>query len=155
MNNNEHIIRHYDLLIEENNDPFYDSETMQNYMNKWDGAKFINALKLTKTQNVLEIGIGTGRLAKKTAIDCKNFYGIDISPKTAARAKQNLSYLNNVNIICGDFLSYDFNMKFDTIYSSLTFMHIKKNNLHLQKSPHCSQKTVYLSYQQTKIQAIT
>ncbi len=57
------IIEHYDKLIEENNDPFRDPQILQDYMNKWDGSAFIDAMQLDKTKHVLEIGVGTGRLA--------------------------------------------------------------------------------------------
>ncbi|BCR36320.1 hypothetical protein [Mariniplasma anaerobium] len=33
-------VKHYDMLIEENNDPVYDSEEMKEYMKKWDGQSF-------------------------------------------------------------------------------------------------------------------
>ena len=74
---------------------------------------------------ILEIGVGPGRLAVRAAPLCGEFVGIDISPKTVKRAKENLSEYKNVNIICADFLSFNFDRKFDVIYSSLTFMHIE------------------------------
>ena len=80
------IIEHYDKLIDENNDPVYDSEPLREYMNKWDGQVFVDAMKLDKHKTVLEIGIGTGRLALKTAPLCRKFFGIDISPKTLWKA---------------------------------------------------------------------
>lgn len=119
------VIEHYDKLIDENNDPVYDPEPLKEYMNKWDGQVFIDAMKLDKHKTVLEIGIGTGRLALKTVPLCKNFFGIDISPKTIERAAQNLSQYQNVELICADFITYDFSTAFDVVYSSLTFMHIQ------------------------------
>lgn len=121
----EDVIRHYDSLVEQNNDPVFDPPELQKYMNKWDGERFIEKIRLTPESNVLEIGIGTGRLALKTAPFCNNLYGIDISPKTIERAKENLKSFQNVNLICDDFLTVEFKEKFDGIYSSLTFMHIK------------------------------
>lgn len=50
---------------------------------------------------------------------------IDFSPKTIQRTKENLSASQNVRLICGDFMSYEFQSSFDVIYSSLTFMHIE------------------------------
>ena len=76
------VIEHYDKLIDENNDPVYDPEPLKEYMNKWDGQVFIDAMKLDKHKTVLEIGVGTGRLAVKTIPLCKEFFGIDISTKT-------------------------------------------------------------------------
>ena len=61
------VKEHYDLLIEEGNDPVYDNERLKDYMNKWDGQIFIESMKLNKNKTVLEIGVGTGRIAVKTA----------------------------------------------------------------------------------------
>ena len=117
--------KHYDLLIEERNDPVHDPEPLKEYMDKWDGQKFIDKMQLNKNKSVLEIGVGTGRLATRTAPLCGEFYGIDISPKTIAKAKSNLIKFENVTLICADFLNYIFDQSFDVIYSSLTFMHIE------------------------------
>ena len=82
-------------------------------------------MQLSKDKTVLEIGVGTGRLAVRTAPHCKEFYGIDISPKTIKGAEKNLEQWENVNLICDDFMTHNFNVSFDVVYSSLTFMHIK------------------------------
>lgn len=119
------IITHYDKLIDENNDPFRDPPILQEYMNKWDGQLFIDSMKLDKTKSVLEIGVGTGRIAAKTAPDCLKFTGIDISPKTIARAEENLIDHKNIQLICSDFSEYIFSETFDVIYSSLTIMHFR------------------------------
>lgn len=119
------VIEHYDKLIEEKNDPVYDPKPLKEYMDKWDGQVFIDAIELDKTKNILEIGVGTGRIAIKTVPLCKNFYGIDISPKTIDRARHNLSIYQNIELICDDFMQHNFSVCFDTVYSSLTFMHIK------------------------------
>ncbi len=119
------ITYHYDLLIDENNDPVYDSEELKSYMDEYDGESFIKSLKLSKVKTVLEIGVGTGRLALKVIPHCRHFTGIDISPKTVKRAKENLKDFNNFEILLGDYTEYEFLSKFDIIYCSLTFMHIK------------------------------
>ena len=119
------VITHYDLLIEENNDPFRDPPALVEYMNRWDGDAFIKALSLTVAKNVLEIGIGTGRIAIKVAPHCMHLTGIDISPKTIARAKENLKRCSNVSFVCADFNTYSFERSFDVIYSSLTMMHFE------------------------------
>ena len=124
---------HYDMMIDEGNDPDYDPEPLKEYMNKWDGERFIEEMKLTKDKSVLEIGIGTGRLALKVSPKCKTLVGIDVSPKTINCAKDNLKYFKNVTLICDDFLTYDFNEKFDVIYSSLTFMHIENKQEAINK----------------------
>ncbi len=119
------IIEHYNKLIEENNDPVHDSKPLKDYMDKWDGQKFIESMQPDKSKSVLEIGVGTGRIAIKVAPLCQRFVGIDISPKTIARACKNLSSIHNVKLICDNFMSFDFVERFDVIYSSLTFMHIE------------------------------
>ncbi len=118
------VIKHYDKLIDEGNDPVFDPKPLREYMNKWDGPAFIEKMCLDESKTVLEIGVGTGRLAINVAPRCKSFVGIDISPKTIARAKENLTF-NNIKLICDDFLCYDFKETYDIIYSSLTFMHIE------------------------------
>ncbi len=119
------VITHYDLLIDENNDPFRDPPALQEYMNGWDGDLFLKSLELSKNKNVLEIGIGTGRVATKVAPHCMRLTGIDISPKTIERAKENLKDYSNISFVCGDFNDYNFVETFDVIYSSLTKMHFK------------------------------
>lgn len=119
------VINHYDSLIDEDNDPFRDPPMLQEYMSQWDGQRFIEALELTKNKKVLEIGIGTGRIAVKVAPFCMTLTGIDISPKTIERAKENLKEYKNISFICDDFSDYQFSETFDVIYSSLTMMHFK------------------------------
>ena len=127
------VIEHYNKLIDENNDPARDPKPLRDYMDKWDGGKFIDSMQLDKSKSVLEIGIGTGRLAIKVAPKCKILYGIDISKKTIDRSAENLSMYQNINLICGDFMSFEFEEQFDVIYSSLTFMHIQDKLSAIQK----------------------
>lgn len=128
------VARHYDLLIDADNDPVHDPETLQAYMNLWDGAGFIAKLQLDHTKAVLEIGVGTGRLAVRTAPLCKTFCGIDLSPKTILRARENLSSFGNVELRLGDFMNEDFGRMFDVVYSSLTFMHIQNKQEAIRKA---------------------
>lgn len=128
------IIEHYDLLIDENNDPVHDTKLLREYMNRWDGLVFIDKMKLNTDKSVLEIGVGTGRLAIRTAPLCEKFVGIDISPKTVDRARENLSEQSNATILLGDFLTFDFNEAFDVIYSSLTFMHFENKQCAVDKA---------------------
>lgn len=129
----EDIIKHYDKLIDENNDPVHDPKPLRDYMDKWDGLTFVDQLLLNSEKTVLEIGVGTGRLGVRVAPLCKSFCGIDISPKTVERARLNLANIQNANLVCGDFLAYDFDMSFDVIYSSLTFMHIEQKQEAINK----------------------
>ncbi len=119
------IKSHYDLLIEENNDPFRDPPVLQKYMDSWDGQAFLDMMELDETKTALEIGVGTGRLAVKTAGRCRHLTGIDLSAKTIERAKENLQHCPNISLICGDFTDYPFEETYDVIYSSLTMMHFR------------------------------
>lgn len=120
------VSKHYDNLIDEGQDPVHDPKPLKEYMNKWDGQVFIDKMQLDKTKSVLEIGVGTGRIAVNVAPRCKDFTGIDISEKTIAQAKKNIKrgLFRKPELICADFLEFNFKNKFDVVYSSLTFMHI-------------------------------
>ena len=128
------VITHYNMLIDEENDSYRDPPLLQSHMDKWDGKIFIDALKLSGSENVLEIGIGTGRLAAKTAPLCKALTGIDISPKTSERAKENLKAHSNIKYICADYMSYGFEEKYNVIYSSLTSMHFEDKHAFISKT---------------------
>ena len=116
---------HYDKLVDEGNDPVHDSEPLKKYMDNWDGQQFIDDMQLSGNEAVMEIGVGTGRLAIKVCGICREFYGIDISAKTIEAAKKNLFHYSNVHLICDNFLEWKADVEFDVIYSSLTFLHIK------------------------------
>ncbi len=128
------IKTHYDLLVEENNDPFRDPPVLQKYMDSWDGQAFLDLMELDQSKTVLEIGVGTGRLAAKTAGRCRHLTGIDISPKTIARARENLRHYSNISLICADFMDYLFTETFDVIYSSLTMMHFENKKSVITKA---------------------
>ena len=121
----DNISRHYDLLIENGNDPVLDCKELADYMDKWDGKEFINLLDLDAYKTVLEIGCGTGRIAKKIIKQCKKYVGIDISSKTVDVARNHFKDFNNASFINDDFLKYKDTEKYDVIFSTLTFMHIK------------------------------
>lgn len=118
------VAYYYDRLIMDENDPVHDPSPLKEYMDKWDGNNFLDELKLYKNKDVLEVGVGTGRLAVKTCTSCKSFTGIDLSSKTIERAKTHLSVFKNVTLLLDDFMEHNFTAKYDIVYSSLTFMHI-------------------------------
>lgn len=117
------VAKYYDILIDEGQDPVHDPKILKDYMDRWDGQLFIDKMQLDRTKSVLEIGVGTGRIAVKVAPNVLSFTGIDISKKTVEVAKKNIK---NASLICADFLRFDFDSTFDVVYSSLTFMHIKE-----------------------------
>ncbi len=125
--------RHYDLLIAENNDPVLDPPALSAYMDGWDGPAFLALLALTGIENVLEIGMGTGRLTLRVAPHCMHLTGIDLSAASVARAAQHLAPFHNVDLRCGDFLTCTFHRSFDLIYSSLTMLHIREKDAAVRK----------------------
>ena len=115
---------YYDALLAAGQDPVLDPPALKEYMDGWDGDVFLSQLMLSPSSSVLEIGIGTGRLAVRTAPLCGRFLGLDIAPETVACARMHLSGFSHAEALCADFLSYQFSDRFDVVYSSLTWMHI-------------------------------
>lgn len=119
-------------LIEEGNDPVLDASPLREYMDKCDGKEFLENLMLGAEKEVLEIGVGTGRRQFAQLRSAKKFSGIDFSEKTLERAKNHLTS-KNIELICADFLEYEFSGQFDVIYSTLTFMHIAQKQRAYEK----------------------
>jgi ubiquinone/menaquinone biosynthesis C-methylase UbiE len=129
------VLQHYDTLISENNDPVHDSIPLKRYMDKWDGELFLKELNLKMDSSVLEIGVGTGRLALKVLEQgCGHFSGIDLSAKTLSRTKENLEEYHNFDLYCGDYLESPVHDNYDIIYSSLTFFHISNKKEAIEKT---------------------
>jgi len=116
---------HYDLLIAEGNDPVLDPPALADYMNGWDGDALFEALCLRPDSRVLEIGVGTGRLALRTLNrGIGSFTGIDLSEATLSAARAHLAAYPNLSLMQGEFPQDAPSGPFDRIYSSLTFLHI-------------------------------
>lgn len=145
MNAENEIRAHYDALVDEGNDPVCDPPALRAYMDRWDGTPFLQALSCHGEESVLELGVGTGRLACRVVPRCKRFVGMDLSPKSLARAKEHLAAYAHVHLICADFMAWDteaarevevraaFSEGFDVIYSSLTFLHVSDKRAACQK----------------------
>lgn len=119
------VKEHYDYLIRIGDDPFRDDELTRKYMDRWTGENFFDLLELSKQKQVLEIGVGTVRLAKIVLEKgCKSFTGIDISKDTLKRTEVNLSNFKNIIFLNDDVVMHAFTEKYDVVYSALTFMHI-------------------------------
>ena len=101
---------YYDFLIDDGNDPVLDPPELKEYMNKWDGEEFIQAMRLDRCCSVLEIGVGTGRIAVRVLPLCKVLYGIDISPKT-------------IKYVCGENIE---------LYEDGEYAYIKDGKLHIE-----------------------
>ncbi|OPA75359.1 methyltransferase type 11 [Paenibacillus selenitireducens] len=118
-------LEHYEMLIDEGNDPLQDPPLLQAYMNRWDGPIFFDALK-ADNKIVLEVGVGTGRLANSVLnAGCQFLVGIDISKKTLDRARSNLSAFSNIELVMADINDFIRPGTFDLAYSVLTFLHIE------------------------------
>ena len=116
---------HYDRLIDEGNDPVLDPPVLAEYMDGWDGDALLEELGLTTACRVLEIGVGTGRLALRVLErGCAAFTGMDLSEKTLETARRHLAAYENVRLMQGEFPQDVPEGSFDRIYSSLTFMHV-------------------------------
>lgn len=125
---------HYDLLIAEGNDPVLDPPELAAYMDGWDGEALMQALDLTPDCRVLEIGVGTGRLAIRVLKrGCGRFTGIDLSEPTIQAARGHLTSFPNATLLAGEFPGEAPDGPFDRIYSSLTFLHIAKKREACQK----------------------
>jgi len=127
MDNIATTIEHYDMLIDENCDPFRDGEILKEFMKRWDGDSFYNSLNLTNEKVVLEVGVGTGRVAQNVLdIGCKSLTGLDNSSKTIERVKENLlGRYNNVELLLRNIEDFSRENYYDVAYSVLTFMHIE------------------------------
>lgn len=152
----EEVIFHYNSLVDENNDPVHDPDPLKLYMDKWDGTEFLNDLEIDYRKTVLEIGVGTGRLAIKVCGNCGHFTGIDCSDKAILRAEENMQGLRSKQLICADFMTYLFDKKFDVIYTSLTFMHIEEKEKAIHKIAELLSETgrFVLSIEKTKCDVI-
>ena len=127
------VATYYDALLAEGQDPVLDPPVLKEYMDGWDGDRMIAKMHLSPDASVLELGVGTGRLAVRVAPLCGRFLGVDIAPETAKRAAAHLDAFPNASVLCADFLTYPFSERFDIVYSSLTWMHIEQKTAAFQK----------------------
>ena len=127
------VAAYYDALLAEGQDPVLDPPVLKSYMDGWDGEVFLEKMHIAPTFSVLEVGVGTGRLAVRVAPRCGRFLGVDIAPETAKCAAAHLGAFPNASVLCADFLTYPFSEQFDVVYSSLTWMHIEQKAMALEK----------------------
>ena len=92
-------LEHYERCIDEGIDPCKGNPQLQRYMVGWGGARFFELLGDLNGKAVLEIGVGTGRPARRALTrGCSSFTGVDVSPKTISRARHNLNGFVNGSI---------------------------------------------------------
>jgi SAM-dependent methyltransferase len=123
---------HYDRLADAGNGR-NDPPFLQEYMTCWDGPLFYDLLGDLGDEDVLEVGIGTGRIARQILQHgCRHLTGLDISPKTLAAAREDLVGFTNLELILADIAEFRRDMSFDVVCSVLTFMHIQNKPQALQ-----------------------
>jgi len=88
---------------------------------------------------VLDIGCGNGSVAYDIARKAKKVVGIDIDEENIGIAKKNF-FLDNIDYICGDILSWDFRQKFDVVVLSNVLEHIEKRVELLKKIKNLGEK---------------
>lgn len=88
-------------------------------------------IHLNGGENVLEIGVGIGRILKPLAElrPQTEFYGVDVSDEMIAQGKDRMKSLPNVHLFknSGTDLSIFQNDMFDVIYSYIVFQHIPRS----------------------------
>lgn len=70
---------------------------------------------LSKTQNVLELGAGYGRIVRELAPYCNNILGVDISKNSVELGRKYLNDYPNANMMVMDVHKMDFPNSFDVI----------------------------------------
>lgn len=128
---------HYDRLAEmgngRNDPPF-----MQEYMARWDGPPFWNAIGDVQKKDVLEVGVGVGRIARQMLkLGCRSLTGLDISPRSIAAAGADLSEFSNLKLITADITEFCKPESFDVACSVLTFMHVQNKRKALKNIVNC------------------
>lgn len=106
-------------------DPFYDTGLLAAWMELADSPVFWEALGDLRGKAVLEVGVGTGRVARKALEHgCACLVGLDISEKTLARAARNLAAWPNIELVHGDMEAFRRENAFDAAYAVWAFFHI-------------------------------
>ncbi|MEN6642305.1 MAG: methyltransferase domain-containing protein [Armatimonadia bacterium] len=126
-------IAHYEHLAEvfadpaqpKIGDPFHDPPQVARWLAQADGADFWQAVGPVEGQTVLEIGLGTGRVAAKMLQrGCAHLTGLEVSPKTLELARANLAQDPRVGFLLQDVVDFIRPATYDLAYSVWTFFHI-------------------------------
>ncbi|MCE5238466.1 MAG: class I SAM-dependent methyltransferase [Armatimonadia bacterium] len=106
-------------------DPFHDPPGVAAWLAQADGPEFWDAVGSVEGQTVLEIGLGTGRVAAKMLQrDCAHLTGLEVSPKTLELARDNLAQDPRVGFLLQDVVDFIRPATYDLAYSVWTFFHI-------------------------------
>lgn len=116
---------HYNRLAAAG-DGRHDPPVVQRYMARWDGDRFHELLGEVSGRDVLEVGIGVGRMARDLLQrGCRRLTGLDIAPLAIEAAREELASWPNVELLVGDIVDFRRDAAFDLAYSVLTFMHVE------------------------------
>ena len=128
------VTEHYDRIIDKIDDPvqptitdpFDNTGWLHEWLEQSDGPAFWHAVGEVRGKTLLEVGVGTGRVAKKMLErGCARLVGIDVSAKTLARAGKNLATYTNVELLHADITEYRSEASFDLAYLVWTIFHIE------------------------------
>jgi SAM-dependent methyltransferase len=102
-----------------------DEETLERTAS-YDIGRLQRGLRVTKDEDVLEIGCGVGRLGKVFAPICRSWTGCDVSPNMLAHAARRLKAFPNVRFV--ELSGYDVrpvpDASLDAVYCTVVFMHL-------------------------------
>ena len=76
-------------------------------------SRIVHLSNIDQKDTVLEIGTGKGHLTKELCRRGGFVYSVEIDRKLYESAKEKLSDLSNLNLVCGDFLNYSLPVKGD------------------------------------------
>ena len=114
-----------------------DSPLLQEFMARWDGPLLFQALGDLRGKDVLEVGIGCGRVSRQVlTVGCRSLTGLDISSTTIRNTEEDLAEFPNVELVLADIEDFVKPDGFDAAYSVLTFMHVQNKQLALQNVVH-------------------
>jgi SAM-dependent methyltransferase len=109
-----------------------DEETLQ-VTGAWTAKTVAAALLLQKSDRVLELGCGVGRIGRELAPLCGQWYGVDIAGNMIAVAQKRTAHLDNVHLhtLSRTSLSMFADSSFDKAYSVAVFIHLDKEDMFL------------------------
>jgi SAM-dependent methyltransferase len=113
----------------------YDDPLLYDYENAvvCNDLKFwIDIISQYKPNSILEIGCGTGRVAKEILSNISEYYGVDIS-KEFLNYFKNTSSVKDLNLILGDACEYNFGRKFDCIILPANFISHIQDDIRLEQ----------------------
>lgn len=97
-------------------------DTSHSFVSKY-GNDLIELLEFQNGQKILDLGCGTGDLAKQLADAGAEVVGIDSSPDMIEQAKRKYP---EVSFMTGDATALDFHDEFDAVFSNAVFHWIKE-----------------------------